>query len=325
MFDLVAIGRAGLDLYSLDYDLPLEKVRRFAKYVGGTAANVVVGGARLGLRCALVTRVSDDEIGSFVIGFLSDEGVGVDYIKKDARRKTGIVFAEVAPGRDGKFIFYRENAADLHVNKTDVARSLLAQTRVLLVTGTGLSAEPSLGANLNAAAVAKELGKTVVFNLDWRPSLWRVPAKVRIARYRKMMVVSDILIGNEGEYLSATGRDSLGDAIGSLPGSETKQLVVTSGERGSEVLVGSKTEKAPGFNVPLLKGLGGGDGFIAGFLFGHLSGWKPRESALFGNAVGAIVVTGHACSESMPRKGQVAKFLARNGYSLDPKSGPFKR
>ncbi len=325
MLDVVAIGRAGLDLYSLDYDRPLEKVKRFAKYVGGTAANTVVGGARLGLKCALVTRVSDDEIGSFVIGFLSDEGVDVSHIRRDARRKTGIVFAEVAPGRDAKFIFYRENAADMHVTEKDVGRTLLSQTRVLLVTGTGLSSEPSLGANLNAAAKAKELGKTVVFNLDWRPPLWRVPARLRTARYQKMMGLSDILIGNECEYLAAAGQDSLEDAIASILGSDRKEVVVTSGDRGSEVQVGGKTERAPGFKVPMLKGLGGGDGFIAGFLTGRLSGWKPRESALFGNAVGAIVVTGHACSESMPRKGQVVKFLARNGYSFDPKTGPSKR
>ncbi|HKT21193.1 MAG TPA: carbohydrate kinase family protein, partial [Nitrososphaerales archaeon] len=102
-------------------------------------------------------------------------------------------------------------------------------------------------------------------------------------------------------------------------------MVVTRGEDGSEVRSKGRVYRARGFKVPLVKGLGGGDGFIAGFLFGHLSGWGPREAATFGNAVGAIVVTGHACSESMPRLGKVAAFLRRNGYSFDSKSGPFKR
>jgi 5-dehydro-2-deoxygluconokinase len=325
MFDLLAIGRAGLDLYSLDYGRRLEEVRRFAKYVGGTAANTVVGGARLGLNCALVTRVSDDEIGSFVVRYLSDQGVDVSGVRKDPRRKTGVVFAEITPGTDSKFIFYRENAADLYVTKADVGHGKIGRTRLLLVTGTGLSAEPSLGTILDAAAAARELGKTVVFNLDWRPSLWSVPLQTRLARYQKMAALADVLIGNVGEYLAATGQDSIESAIASIPGPREKQIVVTSGEKGSQVLTRGSWEKAPGFKVPLLKGLGGGDGFIAGYLFGHLRGWKPGESAVFGNAVGAIVVTGHACSESMPRIRQVAVFLRKNGYSLDPGVGPSKR
>lgn len=322
--DIVAIGRAGVDLYSLDYGRPIENVRKFAKYVGGTAANSVVGGARLGLRCALVTRVSDDELGSFIVRFLAGEGVDVTHVRMDPRRKTGVVFAEVSPGRDGKFIFYRENAADLYVTKGDAPKSLISSTKLLLVTGTGLSKEPSLSTVLNAASVASSLGKTVIFNLDWRPSLWDLPLEERVRRYAKMIDSADVVIGNKSEYTAATGKGDIESAVSAIPDSG-KLLVVTSGEQGSEVRSAGQVSKAPGFRVPLLKGLGGGDGFIAGFLFGHLSGWAPKEAAVFGNAVGAIVVTGHACSESMPGLPRVVAFLRKNGYAFDRRRGPFKR
>jgi 5-dehydro-2-deoxygluconokinase len=325
VLDLIAIGRAGVDLYSLDYGVPLEEARKFAKYVGGTAANTVVGGSRLGLKCALVSRLSDDELGSFVMGFLKKEGVDVSRVKKDRGRKTGLVFAEVSPGRDGRFLFYRENVADLWVEKDDVEEGFLSGTRALLVTGTGLSREPSLGTNLHAGKTAKGLGKTVVFNLDWRPALWDTPEAERLERYSKMVGHTGILIGNEGEYLAATGEGSLDDAVAALTGGAEKMVVVTRGEKGSEVRFDGKRSEAPGFSVPLLKGLGGGDGFIAGFLYGHLKGWGQREAAVFGNAVGAIVVTGHACSESMPKLRKVVSFLRENGYSFQPESGPSKR
>ncbi len=325
MLDILAIGRAGVDLYSLDYGEPIEEVRRFAKYVGGTAANTVIGGSRLGLKCALVSRVSDDELGSFVVDFLAGEGVDVSHVRKDRRRKTGIVFAEISPGRDGKFVFYRENAGDLFVTKADVPESLIRSTRLLLVTGTGLSKNPSLRTNLHAAALAKRLRKTVVFNLDWRPSLWNVKVPERVRRYRDMMELSDVVIGNRGEYAAAFGLDDADEAVSAVPHGVKKVVVVTSGEKGSEVSWGGANKKAEGFKVPLLKGLGGGDGFIAGFLYGHLKGWKPISAAVFGNAVGAIVVTGHACSESMPRLNRVAGFLRKNGYAFDQVSGPSKR
>jgi 5-dehydro-2-deoxygluconokinase len=324
VLDLVAIGRAGVDLYSLDFGVPLEEAKRFAKYVGGSTANTVVGGARLGLKCALVSRVSDDELGSFVLGFLKSEGVDVSHIKKDGKRKTGIVFAEVLPGKDGRFIFYRENAADLHVTGGDVGTGLLEDTKALLFTGTGLSSEPSLSTVLGAGESANKLGEMVVLNLDWRPSLWSASEEERIARYRKAISVSNVLVGNDKEYMAATGRPDLEAALGAIEEGERKMLVVTRGESGSEVRHGGKTYRAQGFKVPLIKGLGGGDGFMAGFLFGQLRGWGPKESATFGNAVGAIVVTGHACSESMPRLPSAASFLRRNGYSFDAKSGPSK-
>ena len=323
MFDLVAIGRAGVDLYSLDYGEPLDKAKKFAKYVGGTTANTVVGGARLGLNCALVTRVSDDELGSFVVSFLEKEGVDVTHVKKDPNGKTGLVLAEISPGRDGTFIFYRENAADLRVTKEDVG-GLVAETRALLVTGTGLTSEPSLETVLNAAKEGKSLAKLVVFNLDWRPSLWNVSKEERVARYLKMLEPAGVIIGNEREYLAATGQEHLEAALESIPGVMGKLLVVTNGEKGAQVRSGSLIFKAEGFKVPMLKGLGGGDGFIAGFLYGRLKGWGAKESAVFGNAVGAIVVTGHACSESMPKLPIVVGFLKKNGYSFDENTGPSK-
>ena len=323
--DVLAIGRAGVDLYSLDYGKPIEKVRRFAKYVGGSPANTVVGGTRLGLRCALVSRVGDDELGTFVRDFLAGEGVDVSHLRKDKRRKTGIVFAEISPGRDGKFVFYRENAGDLFVTKADVPESLVKSARLLEVTGTGLSREPSLGTCLHAASIARAAGRTVVFNLDWRPTLWQSTREERTRRYHAVLELADVVIGNTEEYLAATGRNDLEEAISSIPRGEEKLLVVTSGDRGSEVRSKGRRRKAEGFRVPLLKGLGGGDGFIAGFLYGHLQGWPPEKAAVFGNAVGAIVVTGHACSESMPRLARVAAFLRKNGYSFSPDTGPFKR
>ena len=325
VFDLVAIGRAGVDLYSLDYGASLEKARKFAKYVGGTAANSVVGAARLGLKTALVSRVSDDELGSFVHGFLRDEGVDVGHLRKDVRRRTGIVFAEISPGRDGKFIFYRENVADLRVTRSDVPVALLEESRTLLVTGTGLTREPSLGTILWAAKQARRLRREVVLNLDWRPTLWNVPQSVRVKRYAQVIEVADVLIGNQSEYLAATGKKNIEAALEVALRGGTRTAVVTSGEGGSEARKGGKTWKAPGFPVPLLKGLGGGDGFIAGFLFGRLSGWGEQECCTFGNAVGALVVTGHACSESMPRLVAVSEFLKKNGYGFDRGSGPSKR
>ena len=310
--DLVLVGRAGVDLYSLEYGRTIKESKKFAKYVGGTAANVAVGAARLGLRTALATRVGDDELGDYIIGYLEKERVDVGHIRKDPAGKTGIVFAEILPGRDGKFVFYREKAADLLVTDADIPSSLIKRTKALLVTGTGLSANPSARTIYNAMAVAEREGLTRILNLDWRPSLWNLSADERVSRYQKAISMANVLIGNEGEYIAATGAKTLEAAIEQVSDSD-RVLVVTSGEKGSTVHTQGRRIFVPGFKVKLLKGLGGGDGFIAGFVYGLARKWTLAKAAKFGNAVGAIVVMGHACSESMPSYGETAKFLRKNG------------
>jgi len=306
--DLVLVGRAGVDLYSLDYGRTIKESKRFAKYVGGTAANVAVGAARLGLRTALVTRVGDDDLGDFIIGYLEKEGVDVGHVRKDPAGRTGIVFAEILPGRDGKFVFYREKAADLLVTEADLPASLIRRTMALLVTGTGLSANPSARTIFNAMEVAEREGVTRILNLDWRPSLWNLPAEERVSRYRKAISMANVLIGNEGEYVAATGTKTLEGAIEQVRDTD-RVLVVTRGEKGSTVYTEGRRTVVPGFRVKLLKGLGGGDGFIAGFVYGLSKKWTLAKAAKFGNAVGAMVVMGHACSESMPTYGEATKFL----------------
>ena len=47
-FDLVTIGRVGVDLYPLQSNVGLEDVQTFGKYLGGSATNVAIAAARRG-------------------------------------------------------------------------------------------------------------------------------------------------------------------------------------------------------------------------------------------------------------------------------------
>ena len=49
-FDVLAIGRCGVDIYPLQIGVGLEHVETFGKFLGGSAANVAVAAARLGNR-----------------------------------------------------------------------------------------------------------------------------------------------------------------------------------------------------------------------------------------------------------------------------------
>ncbi|WP_281181010.1 PfkB family carbohydrate kinase [Micromonospora rhizosphaerae] len=74
-YDLVAMGRCGVDIYPLDHGVGLEDVKRFEKFLGGSATNVAVAGARYGRRTALITRTGRDPFGRYIRRSLRERGV----------------------------------------------------------------------------------------------------------------------------------------------------------------------------------------------------------------------------------------------------------
>jgi 5-dehydro-2-deoxygluconokinase len=313
--DVIALGRVGIDLYSTDYNVPLKEVRHFAKYVGGGAANLAVGLARLGVAVDVVSGVRDDELGNFITDFLRSENVGTNNIIRSASGRTGIVFAEVIPGKESHFIFYRENAADLMISMENVDNAGIPDSKIVVTTGTGLSAEPSRSATLYAMELAKKNRKQVIFNLDWRPSLWSdSDDSLRMEAYSKGIDLASVVVGNEIEFMAATGAATADVAIARIPSKAAKLLILTRGEKGNRAyLPEGKIVDIPAFRVEVLKTLGAGDGNLAGIVFGLLNGWEIRKAMRLGAAIGAIVVTKHSCSDAMPRYEAVMDFIEKSG------------
>ncbi len=81
--DVICIGRSSVDLYGEQVGGRLEDMASFAKYVGGCPTNISVGGARLGLRTALLTRVGDEHMGRFIREQLAAEGVDTSHVITD--------------------------------------------------------------------------------------------------------------------------------------------------------------------------------------------------------------------------------------------------
>ena len=84
-FDVLAIGRCGVDIYPLQIGVGLEHVETFGKFLGGSAANVSVAAARLGNRTALISGVGDDPFGTFVRDELAELGVDNRYVAHPRR------------------------------------------------------------------------------------------------------------------------------------------------------------------------------------------------------------------------------------------------
>jgi 5-dehydro-2-deoxygluconokinase len=334
-YDLLAIGRSSIDLYSNDIGAPFEEIGSFAAYVGGCPTNISVGARRLGLNTALLTALGEDQVGNFILHFLRNEGVETRFIPRKPGRRSSAVVLGIEPPDRFPLTYYRDNCADIELTIDDVLASPIAASRALLISGTGLSKEPSRSATLFAAELARQAGAPVALDIDFRPDQWHDPRAFGVT-LRAAMRLIDIVIGTEDEINAAMLTDSgkislthsqvsdtrvqgdVGAAIDALLALGPKVLLQKRGGDGARVhqVQGSgavtRTD-APGFPVEVANILGAGDAFAAGALYGFVQGWDWYKAARLGNACGAIVVTRHGCANFMPTYAEVSAFVESRG------------
>jgi 5-dehydro-2-deoxygluconokinase len=312
-YDVLAIGRSSIDLYAHEIGRAIADVRSFDAYVGGCPTNVSVGTRRLGLRSALLTAVGDDQVGDFVTAFLEREQVETRFIPRKPGRRTSAVILTIQPPDRFPLTFYRDNCADRALTIDDVKRSPVAESRVVFVTGTGLSHEPARAATLAAAAAARAAGVPVVVDIDYRPDQWD-DAAIFSAQMQALLRSATLAVGTEEELAAASGSNDVAHGADALLASGIEALIIKRGARGATVFRRDHppADVAP-FPIVVLNVLGAGDAFASGFLYGYLQGWPLERAVRIGNACGAIVVTRHGCANFMPTLDEVSAFVADRG------------
>ncbi len=322
-FDVLAMGRSSIDLYSNDIGAPFPEIKSFAAYVGGCPTNISVGTRRLGLRSALLTAVGEDPVGDFVLRFLAEEKVETRFVPRKPGRRTSAVMLGIQPPDTFPLVFYRDNCADIELTIDDVLGAPIANSRALVISGTGLSKEPSRSATIFAAEQAKREGTTVILDID-RRDLWHDPRAFGVT-VRRVLPLTTVAIGTEDEVIAAAQGDepqpqtagAEGEAAAAartLLDCQLDVLVLKRGSQGASVYLpsGEVLDAAP-FAVEVRNVLGGGDAFASGFIYGHLKGWDLYKSARMGNACGAIVVTRHGCANFMPYEQEALEFIEERG------------
>ena len=327
--DLLCAGRICVDLYGEQVGATLEGTSSFAKYLGGSAANICVGTQRLGVRTAMLTRVGDEPMGRFLRSELAREGVDVAGVRLDPGRLSGAVMLAVRELDDFPRIFYYADSADMALGPEDVDPSLVSRAGAVLLTGSYLSSERLRSAMTRVVGLAKESGARIALDLDVRPGLWGlaplaagnatrvVDAKVADA-FKAVLGDCELVVGTREEIMAAAARSDVDEALRDLRDKTDAVIVVKAGVKGCTVIEGAPPAHwedgtwCPGFHVEVLNTVGAGDGFMAGFMSRWLKKEPARRCAEAGNAAGAIVVSRHGCSPAMPTAAELASFLSRS-------------
>jgi len=308
-FEVLTMGRIGVDLYPQQVGVGLDEVESFGKYLGGSASNVAVAAARYGRRTAVITRTGEDPFGTFLHTALRGYGVDDRYVTSVKNLPTPVTFCEIFPPDDFPLYFYRlPKAPDLEIHREELDTDAIREAGVFWATVTGLSEEPSRTATL-AALEARARKDITVLDLDYRPMFW--PSREEARRWvQQALPHVTVAVGNLDECETAVGEREPLAAAQALHGFGVKLAVVKQGPKGVLADDGTTAVEVPPVPVDVMNGLGAGDAFGGALCHGLLAGWDIERVMRFANAAGAIVASRLACSDAMPTAAEVDELLA---------------
>ncbi|MBZ5215229.1 5-dehydro-2-deoxygluconokinase [Bacillus paralicheniformis] len=312
-FDIVAIGRACIDLNAVEYNRPMEQTMTFSKYVGGSPANIAIGSSKLGLKTGFIGKIPDDQHGRFIETYMRNTGVDTSQMAVDKDgHKAGLAFTEILSPEECSILMYRDDVADLYLAPSEVNEDYIAKSKMLLVSGTALAKSPSREAVLKAVQLAKKHQVKVVFELDYRPYTW-TSAEETSVYYTLVAEQSDIVIGTRDEFdvMENKSGGSNEESVQRLFAHSADLVVIKHGVEGSYAYSKSgDIFRAKAYKTKVLKTFGAGDSYASAFLYGLVSG-KDIETALkYGSASASIVVSKHSSSEAMPTVAEIEELIA---------------
>lgn len=302
---IIAVGDANVDLVAPTKSLPSKGeevlVDKVEMCPGGSAANLSVAVARLGVSAGFIGRVGNDFFGQFLIKRFEKENVDISQLQVDDKVGTALLFVIVT--KNGERTMYTFRGANVYLSPNQVDMDYVRSADVLHVSGYTLISDPQRKTALQILDVAKKAGVFISFDAG-------VLAPIKAAsRVRSILPLIDLLFLNELEAVSLMDIKRPESAAESILNLGPEIVALKLGDRGCLVLTKHKRFHSPAFKVDVVDTTGAGDAFDAGFLLGIKEGWNLEKTARFANAVGALSVTRVGAWSALPTRREVEEFI----------------
>lgn len=307
--NFVIVGRAGIDFFT-DAGVNVEDAERMSVDLGGSAANIGAGICKLGGKAALVTRVSEDSVGSYCTKRLQHYGVETTHVKTvggEFRNSLAVYESVLETHRN---VIYRNGAADFQMDMSDVEAVDYSRFGAFVTAGTVFAAEPSREASFRAIELAKDAGLPIIFDVDYRPYSWPSP-QVASEVLTRAAEASDMIVGNDDEFGFMAGDYDQGPAKAKhLADTSATVVIFKKGPGGATTFANGETIETGIYPVDALKPVGAGDSFMAGLLTAIANGHELKDAILRGSACASITVSRPGCAPALPNTQELTDFLA---------------
>ena len=316
--DLLVIGDANPDVVlhgapaTLAYGQAEQLVESGTLTVGGSAAILACGAARLGLRTGLVATVGSDAAGRFMLDELQARGVEVSGLRVVENMPSGLTVALVR--NDDRAIVTFPGCIDA-LSADMVGPGLLGSARHVHVSSFFL--QPRLTSGLRSLfAAARAAGAGTSLDLNWDP------AEQWDGGLADVLPAVDVLFVNAAE--AAAVSDAADPVVAAtILAARGPLAVIKLGAAGALAHDGRRLSRVSAPGVTVVDTVGSGDSFDAGFLCGRSLGWEVSRCLALGVACGSLSARGAGGVEAQPTREQaldaIEDLLPGSGGDAQPK------
>ena len=293
--------------------LEFSKVERggetlFLPGYGGDTSNAAVSAARNGAKAAYFTALGDDPFGRQILGLWEREGVDASTVIRRPGAHTGIYFIS-HDGEGHHFSYLRAGSAASLVSPGEVPAAPVAAARRLQVSAKSQAiSDSACDAVFHALKVAREAGTAVCYDTNLRLRLW--PLERARAIVHAAVAMSDIARPGLDDARQLTGLHSPEEICRFYLSLGCRIVALTMGVDGAMVATPGETRVIPAHKVAAVDATGAGDAFDGAFLAQWLRSGDPFASANYANAAAALSTLGYGAVAPLPRRADVAAFLA---------------
>lgn len=307
--DVITFGEA-MTMFMAEQPGPLHEIKRYTKELAVAETNVAIGLARLGLRAGWVSKVGNDPFGTFIMKRLQEEYVNTDCVLVDSEHATGFQIKSKVEVGDPEVCYFRKNSAASHLDPGDFNQNYFLAAKHMHMTGIPLAVSASMrDFALHALTSMKAAGRTVSFDPNLRPTLWKSKEEMVVTINEAAKQANYVLPGiEEGKIL--TGYANPEDIASYYLDAGVELVVIKLGEQGAFFKTAKEQGMVEGIKVKqIVDTVGAGDGFAVGLLSGLLQNDSLIQSVRRANAIGSLAVQSPGDNDGYPTEQQLQRYM----------------
>ena len=270
-----------------------EFIKSFSEECGGSAANTIVGLARLGLKTGFIGNVGNDYEGKKILECFIKEGVDVSKIKTK-KGKSGVVFGFV--DESGERALYVYPGVNDYLSIDDEEIEYINKAKIVHMSSF---------VGENSYKEQKKLVNKIKAKISFAPGM--LYAKKGIEEIKAIIEKSFVVFLNRKEVEVLTGLDYIkGSKL--LLETGAKIVVVTLGREGCII---NGDIRVKGFETKVVDTTGAGDAFATGFLYGLIKGYSLKKCGLIGNKIASLCIAKVGARKGLPREEDIKDFIKK--------------
>jgi ribokinase len=292
-FDAIGFGALNVDkLFRVNRIAAAEEesfVTGYTEACGGSAANTIVGLARLGCGVGFIGKVADDREGRMLLEDFRKEGVDTNGVVRTKQGRSGTVTGFV--DEKGERALYIDSGVNDAIAFKEIDTKYAFKSKYLHLTSF---------VGKKSFLAQKELLRVLPENVKVSFDPGALYARMGSGKLEPIIKKTFLVMPNAGELELLTGKTDYRRGAELLLEKGISIVAVKLGAKGCYVTDGSESHLIEPFKVKVVSTTGAGDAFCAGFLYGLIKGKSLHECGRIGNFVASRCIMEMGARTGLP-------------------------